>query len=197
MRKSICAVLFCVAVVAAGCGSGGGRAPAAEPTVSTATETELVGRWERVNECEQLVGAFEDAGLGKLAPSFVGDFFPDADPKELARKDDLCDGAQPFTHSHFFTKDGAFGSLTEDLEQVDDGRYELASDGRFVISKEFPDVTFNYRIDGDELSLTPVLTDGMRQEALAHPFDFTPAGWAITMSYPGQTWKRVGCADWC
>jgi hypothetical protein len=97
--------LVCVAVVAAGWSSDG-SAPAAETsntatvasTGATTTEPALVGRWERVNECEQLFGAFKDAGLEKIASSFVGDFFPDADPQELARKDDLCEGAAPFTH---------------------------------------------------------------------------------------------------
>jgi hypothetical protein len=112
--------LVCVAVVAAGWSSDG-SAPAAETsntatgasTGSTTTDPALVGRWERVNECEQLVGAFKDAGLEKIASSFVGDFFPDADPQELARKDDLCEGAAPFTHSHFFTEDGAFGRSSQ------------------------------------------------------------------------------------
>jgi hypothetical protein len=89
------------------------------------------------------------------------------------------------------------GSLTEDLEQVDDGSYEITEDGTFVISKEFPDVTFHYMIDGDELELSPVLTQALKKEALAHPLDFSAAGWAITMSYPGQVWKRVDCSGRC
>jgi hypothetical protein len=87
--------------------------------------------------------------------------------------------------------------LTEDLEQVDAGSYEITEDGTFVISKEFPDVTFHYMIDGDELELSPVLTQALKKEALAHPLDFSAAGWAITMSYPGQVWKRVDCSGRC
>jgi hypothetical protein len=45
--------------------------------------------------------------LGALAASVVGDHFPDSTPKELARKDDLCRGAEPFVHSHFFTGTGS------------------------------------------------------------------------------------------
>ena len=91
----------------------------------------------------------------------------------------------------------AFGSLTEDLEQVDDGTYEITEDGTFVMSKEFPDVTFHYTIEGDSLMLTPVLTKEMKAEARAHPLEFTTAGWALAMSYPGQVWKRVDCSGWC
>jgi hypothetical protein len=86
---------------------------------------------------------------------------------------------------------------TEDMEQVDDGTYEITEDGTFVISKEFPDVTFNYEIEGDTLTLTPVLTQELKAEAQAHPLDFTAAGWAITMSYLGNTWKCVDCAESC
>lgn len=206
MKRVLCVVLICVCPLAVGCGSDGAQAEGTSaPTNVNATgaSTEgkdaatLVGRWERTNECPQLVAAFEEAGLAEVVPAFVGDYFPDSTPQELAKKDDLCSGAEPFVHSHFFTDTGQFGSLTEDLEQVDDGTYEITEDGTFVISKEFPDVTFHYTVEDDTLTLTPVLTEPMKEEALSHPFDFTPGGWSITMAYPGQTWKRVDCAEWC
>jgi hypothetical protein len=56
----------------------------------------------------------------------------------------------------FFTDTGQFASLTEDLEQVDDRPYEITQDGTFVISEEFPDVTFHYEVGGDTLTITPV-----------------------------------------
>lgn len=206
MKVAICVLLMCISAFAVGCGSdaesdeGAPTVPSTSPATTgdtTAEAPSLVGRWERVNECPQLVDAYRQAGLAEIAPAFVGDYFPDATPEELAKKNDLCDGAEPFVHSHFFTEDGEFGSLTEDLEQVDDGTYEVTDDGTFVISKEFPDVTFHYTIEGDNLTLTPVLTQAMKDEAQAHPLDFTPAGWAITMSYPSHTWERVDCSGWC
>jgi hypothetical protein len=197
------AVLVCVLV--AGCGSDESDSapePSVQPTTASAEPTTtdaeaLVGRWERTNQCPELVEAFEQAGLAELAPAFVGDFFPDSNPEELAQKDDLCEGADSIVHSHFFTDDGEFGSLTEELEQVDDGSYEITDEGTFVISKEFPDVTFHYEIERDSLMLTPVLSDALKEEALAHPLEFTAAGWALTMSYPGEAWKRVECSGWC
>jgi hypothetical protein len=208
-KTTVCLLLVAVPVLAAGRGSSGSESAGEPSGQSTAASTgsttpdttrdapTLVGRWERLNECPQLVKAFEQAGLAELAPSFVGDYFPDATPQELARKDDLCEGAEPFVHSHFFDDADAFGSLTENLEQVDDGSYEIVDDGTFVISKEFPDVTFHSRIDGDELTLSPVLTRALKEDALAHPLEFSAAGWAITMSYAGHEWKRVDCAGWC
>jgi hypothetical protein len=204
-KTTICLLLVAVAVLAAGCRSsesGSAAEPSGQSTTASNGSTmpatmsdapTLVGRWERLNECPQLVQAFERAGLAELAPTFVGDYFPDATPQELARKDDLCQGAEPFVHSHFFDDAGAFGSLTENLEQVDDGSYEIVGGGTFVIS----DVTFHYRIDGDELTLSPVLTPALKEDALAHPLEFSPAGWAIAVSYTGHEWKRVDCAGWC
>ena len=205
MKGALCVLLMCLSPFAVGCGSDATESDDEKSAAASVSATEptaalpaaLVGRWERVNECPQLVAAFEEDGLARVAPGFVGDYFPDSKPEKLAKKDDLCAGAEPFVHSHFFTDTGEFGSLTEDLEQVDDGSYEITDEGAFVISKEFPDVTFHYTVEDDTLTLTPVLTDAMKKKALANPFDFTPAGWSITMAYPGQTWKRVDCLDFC
>jgi hypothetical protein len=206
IRASIASALL-ISVLAAGC--GGGESEQAEPpaptsvastaatTPTTTAETEaLVGRWERVNECPQLLKALSEAGLGALAASVVGDYFPDSTPKELASKDDLCRGAEPFVHSHFFTGTGEFGSLTEDLEQVDDGPYEIIDDSTLRIGTE-PGVEFHYEIRGDTLTLEPVITKEMIANALANPLEFSDAGWSVAVAYPGQEWKRVDCSGWC
>ena len=146
---------------------------------------------------EWLIEAFDEEGLAETAPAFVGDYFPDSTPKELASKKGLCAGAEPIVHSHFFDDCGAFGSLTEHLDQVDDGSYEIAANFTVLISKEFGEVGFHHDVRGDKLSLSPFVTQAMKREALGHPLDFTAAGWTITMSYPGQAWKRVDCNGWC
>lgn len=205
-RASVVSALL-VSILAMGC--GGSQSEPAGPaeqtsvastdatTPTTTAETEaLVGRWERVNECPQLVKALSEADLGAVAASVAGDYFPNSTPKELAKKDDVCAGAEPFVHSHFFTDGGAFGSLTEDLQQVDDGMYEIL-DGRFRIGNADIGVVFRFQIAGDELSLSPVITREMKREALAHPLKFSDAGWGIAVSYPGHVWRRVDCSGWC
>jgi hypothetical protein len=208
LRGAIALVLS-TALAVAGCGSDvSGQATASSaqeasqsvtsPAASSAPQTdELVGRWERVNKCPELVKALSDAGLAALAPAVAMDYFPDSTPQELARKTDVCEGAEPFVHSHFFSESGAFGSLTEDLEQVDDGTYEILDNTSFRIGNADTGAVFRYEIDGDELSLAPVVTGEMRKEALARPLSFTPAGWSIAVSYPGHAWRRVECAGWC
>ena len=87
----------------------------------------IVGRWERVLRCSELVDALEAAGLRKVAaPIVAGDYFRDMNAAALAEKDDLCEGAKPpFVHSHFFDAEGRFGSLDENESQVDEGRYDV------------------------------------------------------------------------
>jgi hypothetical protein len=92
---------------------------------------------------------------------------------------------------------GKSGSLTEDLQQVDDGMYEILDGGRFRIGNADVGVVFRYEIDGDELSISPVITREMRRDALAHPLEFSDAGWSVAVSYPGEIWKRVDCSGWC
>ena len=209
MKIGICLGLVLTTVLAAGCGSSestsegdlSAQSTAAATAATTADTTSnapsLVGRWERINECPQLVQALDQAGLRAIAPSVVGDYFPEESPKDLARKDEVCEGAEPFIHSHFFDEAGAFGSLDENGQQVDDGSYEIIGEGRFRIGNPDTGAVFRYEIDGDALSLSPVLTQAMKKNALAQPLQFSPAGWAVAVSYPGHEWKRVSCDGWC
>ena len=205
IRVVVAGVVF-LAVLTSACGSK--ESQPAEPAVSvastsstasatTAATEELVGRWEHVNECPQLTKALAEEGLETIAPAVAGDYFPDLTPKQLAKKDDVCEGAEGFVHSHFFTDGGTFGSLTEDLEQVDDGMYEILDGGRFRIGNPDAGAVFRYEIEGDELSLSPVITPAMKKEALAHPLEFSDAGWSVAVSYAGEVWKRVDCSGWC
>ena len=207
-RMSTRVLLVGLVVLACGCGGSDGSseppaatstAAAAETTTasSSASTPALVGRWKRTNKCSELVAALEHDGLGKIAPSVIGDYFPDVDPKQLAQKDDPCHGAKPIVHYHFFDENGRFGSLDQNEEQVDEGTYKITDDHTFVIPKELPGTTFHFRVAEDALTLSPVVTRGMKREALAHPLDFSDAGWANAVSYPGHEWKQVDCGDWC
>ena len=204
MSRAAALWFIAVAVLAAGC--GGEAEPDAEPSASAptteaATESAasgIVGRWEQVHSCEQLVKALEKAGLRAVAPAMVGDYFPGQSPKQLARKPDVCAGAKPEPHSHFFTEDGSFGSLDEEGNQVDDARYEVVDDHLLRIGADEIGGEFQYRIvDDRELILHPVIKEADKRRALARPLQFSPAGWQVAVSYDGLPWKRVDCAGWC
>ncbi len=174
-----------------------GTSPAAAPDeATTAASSPLVGLWMQVHTCEQLVTGLEEAGLGEIAPAVVGDFFPDQTAEELAAKEELCSDARPQRHFHFFDASGAFGSLDQHRQQVDDGPYTVEDD-TLHIGDESWGGTWTFAISGNQLSLTPVITEEQVEEALASPFEFSPTAWMVAVAYPGTTWKRVACQGWC
>jgi hypothetical protein len=158
----------------------------------------LVGRWQRLTTCQQLVADLKQAGLGAtVAQAWVGQtsstgessFKPGSPKPTLAHP---CTGAIPRLHSHFFGASGRFGSLDWKGGQVDDGTYKIINERTFRIGP----VHFRFRIlKGNTLMLTPVLTKAMVRQAVAHPQQFSPAFWAVTVAYAGDTWKRVPCSQ--
>jgi hypothetical protein len=173
-----------------GCGGDGGsddpeRGTAGGGSTQASSADPLVGEWQRTTTCAELVGALERAGLGKLAPEAVAGngFVPGVTaPEQIADAARPCRGAVPRKHSHFFTQNGEFGSRDWNGDQVDDGTYEVVDDRTFVISKEFPDVTFHYRIEGDAITFQPVTPDGCLTFRCM---------WSVSVAYPGKKWKRV------
>ena len=136
-------------------------------------------------------------GLGELAPSIVGEYFPGQSAKQLARKADVCAGAKPERRSHFFTADGQFGSVDLHGERVDDAPYSVVDEDTLRLSLEFGDETYQYRIVDNELTLEPVIRSRSKREALANPLDFSLAAHSAAVAYSGHAWKRVDCAGWC
>ena len=192
------ALVVIAATILTGCGA---QATAGAPkdsdsmtAASGAADTAegIVGRWMQVHTCDQLVQGLEDQGLGAIAPAVVGDFFPDTAPSELAAKDDLCAGAKPQRHFHFFDAVGLFGSIDQHDQQVDDGSYVVQGD-----LLEIGEGAWRYTVHGDELSLEPQITRRQRREALADPLEWSTAGWIVAVAYPGTTWRRVPCDGWC
>jgi hypothetical protein len=153
----------------------------------------IVGRWQQSHTCDELVDALNALGLGALAPGVVGDYFPNQTPEELAAKPDICSGALPQLHSHFYTASGFFGSLDQFQNQVDDGTYVIVDSNTFMIG----DSTFDYLVRGATLALTPIITAKQPRESLRHPLEFTTAGWMVAVSYPGTKRNHVACQGWC
>jgi hypothetical protein len=182
------AVVF-VLVMAAGCGES--TTPSSSPTEGAEEPTDsvspapLVGEWSRLTTCEELVQVLDQAGFADEAPeAVVGNGFVPGVTKvdQLADPADPCTEAKPRQHSHFFTEDGRFGSLDWNGEQVDDGTYTLVDDSTFVISKEFPDVTFHFEIVDDAITFEPEIPEGCSEFRCQ---------WAVSMAYPGTQWDRV------
>jgi hypothetical protein len=193
MRAVILSAVVLLAL--AGCGSGDDAAatsdrppPAAKSAASTRPPTlGLVGEWERVTTCQQRVDALTEAGLGQFAAEHAAGegWLPGVtSPADIKDPRHPCRGAVPLRHSHFFTADGLFGSRDAEGDQVDDGTYEVVDQDTIVISKEFGDVTFDYRINGDSLLLDPVMPECGKSGCFRRSV-------AIAVAYPGLAWQRA------
>lgn len=156
------------------------RSSAAAPAAMS-----LVGTWSRSTTCRELAAAFGSAGLERfVAEAVVGNgFVPGVTSTDQLRDPaNPCLGAVPRRHAHFFRRNGEFGSLDWNGDVVDDGRYRVGPRGSVTIFKEFPRVTFRYRIRGNRVAFTPVIPRGCTAFRCQ---------WAISVAYPGKTWARV------
>jgi hypothetical protein len=159
--------------------------PAVPPaTASPAPGSALVGEWARETRCDEIVERLTEAGLEASVLDSAAAFVPGASTgADIKNRAAPCDGAIPVRHSHFFTADGLFGSRDQDGNRVDDGRYRLTDDATFVVSKEFPDVTFHFSVDGDTIMFEPVMP--------ACAPDCFEATWAVSVAFEGLPWTRV------
>jgi hypothetical protein len=96
-----------------GCGSNGGPIASpgtAGPATTPTRSSPLVGEWQRVNRCEEMVQALKQAGLEKAIPEMVArsELVPGVvnDPNLLADTSQPCNGALSRIHSHCFSESG-------------------------------------------------------------------------------------------
>lgn len=169
-----------------GSAAAGTSSPGRATAASQSAQPPLVGTWRRTTTCDELVAALTNAGIPKsrILEGVAGNgFIPGVmTPDQIADPATPCTGAVPRVHSHFFRKNGAFGSLDWNGETVDDGTYRIVRPGTVVIFKEFPKVTFRYRIRGKMIAFTPLVPQGCSSFRCA---------WAISVAYPGKSWRLV------
>jgi hypothetical protein len=183
-----------LAVFLAACTSGsdgattaGSQSPTPSTSSSSAAVPALVGEWQRLQRCSELVGLLRKADMRAAVPEVLaGDgWVPGVDDPGQIDQRRPCRGAVSRKHSHFFTADGQFGSRDAAGEQVDDGQYELVGADRFVINPGDSDaVTFRYTVTGDTLRITPEIP-ACRPDCFA-------AVWSVAVAYDGYSWQRIG-----
>jgi hypothetical protein len=160
VRATFVAVML-LALSLAGCSDGGSAtgASAAPTEGSPASPSEepgsaLVGSWHRAQSCEEMLAAFDEAGLAESYRDWIqGNFYGG---KPGPAEGDPCAGARgPFEHDHYFTASGEFGSHDQNGEQADDGDYELLDDSTVTFpshAEEFGydgDILVHFMVDGD------------------------------------------------
>jgi hypothetical protein len=180
MRRTASVLGLVFAVACGGTGSPSDTAPSpttehsASPSGSVAP---LVGEWRRVITCQEFVEALQDAGFADVVPQMLaGNGLVPGTPAQLEKKDDICKGAVPREHTHYFTESGTFGSLNHRGKDVGHTTYEIVDDGTFTIGR----ATFHYEIDGDTITFDVVL-EGCGSDCAR----------AVTVALPGKAWERV------
>lgn len=151
-------------VVLASCASAPSDTVSPAPIASRSTSADIVGTWRGQHTCEGIVNALQDAGFGPaVAIESVVDngLVTGGDGIGSLDTDHPCADAIAIDHSHVFTADGQFQSLNQVGDEVDFGTWEAIDEDTIVIgAPDRADVTFDYAVEGDVLTLEPDLEEG-------------------------------------
>jgi len=103
---------------------------------------------------------------------------------------DPCAAIKDVAHSHFFTADGQFGSLSEIGEKVDEGDYKIVRRGVLAFpshSEEFASgpIEVQYTISGKDELAFQVIVPGSCDVGCRRGI-----GWAFSAFYPAVPWTR-------
>jgi hypothetical protein len=201
MRVLGIVVIALIVAACGGAGPSGGTAVApataeASPSIGEAVASAnagdtmpIVGEWVRTATCEEALAAFVEAGLDDQVQDWVvGNYVAEG----AEAPGDACADAKPAVpHSHFFTKDGQFGSRDEHGRQVDDGDYEVVDADTLSFpsaTRDFgsdQDVLVDYAIEGDEVRFVvtvPASCDGGCRVAY---------GWAMSAFFGPHPFERT------
>jgi hypothetical protein len=146
-----------------------------------------VGKWTLDRTCAAIVRAVTEAKLPQLLPfvlpELVGD--NDAMPSGWDPADPCATALPPTKHSHTFWPDGRFNSYDQNEQQVDRGRWTLMDVDTVKIGDPRPRVDFRFSVEGDKLSLTPVIEPGCTTGACLEDLS-----WQFAVAFPGERWTR-------
>jgi hypothetical protein len=197
MRRAVVSLVLLASVACSSKASNSvASSPAGTPSIPSPTPSLsaspsplalLVGHWELKRTCTAIVKALKEAHFTDLIPQDVTELIKGVPENgslpETWDPSHPCANAKPPTeHSHTFWPDGMFNSYDENNQQVDDGPYTIIDDHTFAIGS----TTFSYRItNGDTLMMEPVIPAPCSKNCRED------LGWAFSVSYPGQSWKRL------
>ena len=137
--------------------------PATPPTpIADAGSESILGTWRSEIRCEEFVQAFQRAGIGELAARWlVNDGLQPGPVHRLAKRADLCQGAEHFQRTHIFQPNGYLQTYQDDRLADSCRCYRLIDGHTFVVPepKKWPDITLQYRIEAGTLMFDPVMPD--------------------------------------
>jgi hypothetical protein len=186
---AVMVVAACSGAAAPGSATPTSPPPSATSALSASAEASgIVGSWHRAQTCQEMLAAFERAGLAESQREWLqGNFFGGSAGPTTG---DLCAGAAgPLEHSHFFTAGGGFGSRDDKNAQVDSGDYVVVDENTLSFpshAQEFGypgDVLVDYMITEPTVTFDVVLPDECTGGcAVAH-------AWALS-AFASGPWER-------
>jgi hypothetical protein len=164
--------------------------PVASPAGSSASNTTsaIVGSWHRAQTCQEMLTAFERAGLAESHADWLTGNFYGGSPAPSGGS--TCAGARgPLEHAHAFTAAGAFTSHDEKHQQVDDGDYKAVD----ADTLSFPSHATEFGYAGDLLVDYAISNDLLTfAVALPQPCEATckdAYAWALS-AFASGSWAR-------
>ena len=160
-----------------------------QPLAALVSRTGLIGTWQRVNTCSNVLRALRRSGFAEFAPIVIqGGGYRKGTVQQIAHDSSPCRGARPLKHSHAFYANGTFASFDAAGKQVDDQFYRIVSSNTFVIGPKagLKAATVQFRLSANTIRFSVVIprpcTTKWCRESTA---------WAISAFFPG-TFMRAG-----
>lgn len=134
----------------------------ADAPASGDSQQPILGSWQSEYVCQDLVKAYEHAGVGRFAPRALGELHMlKGAADRLAGDPNLCNGARRIQRTHVFEPNGNVLNYQGSTVVDECWCYTLVGDHTLVNHADpgYPDISLHYEIDGDTLSFDVLVPD--------------------------------------
>jgi hypothetical protein len=122
----------------------------------------ILGSWQSEYVCQDLVQAYENAGVGRFAPRALGELhMVKGAADRLIGDPNLCDGARRIERTHVFEPNGNVLNYQGSTVVDECTCFTLVGDHTLVNHADpgYPDISLHYEIVGDTLTFDVVVPD--------------------------------------
>jgi hypothetical protein len=122
----------------------------------------ILGSWQSEYVCQDLVQAYENAGVGRFAPRALGELHMlKGAADRVAGDPNLCDGARRIQRTHVFEPNGNVLNYQGSTVVDECTCFTLVGDHTLVNHADpgYPDISLHYEIVGDTLTFDVPVPD--------------------------------------
>ena len=132
------------------------------PPLSDPTRQAILGSWQSEYVCQELVQAYDHAGVGRFAPRALGELHMlKGTTARLAGDPNLCNGARRVQRTHVFEPNGNVLNYQGSTVVDECTCFTLVGDHTLVNHADpgYPDISLHYEIVGDTLTFDVLVPD--------------------------------------